>query len=322
MTKDFINTVMVLLPLLAFSQSNIFPGSGNVGVGVDNPIGKLEIIKNSDLSSSLSMPNSSLLLRSGLEDYSATLRFGVDGNNMKAVIQTQQTTSAAKYDLLINPYGGNVGIGTKSPLGKLHLKGDLYLDGTESVNGWARTRVHWKGHSLIFGTLPGRYAHNLIELKPGGSTSGELYSSMEFYQAIGENNHEKRIRIISHSGYPTFFNAGNVGIGTEDPGSWKLAVNGKIRAKEVKVETSWSDFVFENDYELPTLEEVEKHIQEKGHLKDIPSDKEVAKEGIYLGEMDAKLLQKIEELTLYIIEQNKRIEALEDKLDNCNHHDK
>ncbi|QLE02012.1 hypothetical protein HX109_10770 [Galbibacter sp. BG1] len=208
--------------------------------------------------------------------------------------------------------GGNMGVGTKNPLGKLHLKGNLYLDGNESVNGWGKTRVHWKGHSLIFGTLPGRYAHNLIELKPGGSTSGELYSSMEFYQAIGENNHEKRIRITSHSSYPTFFNAGNVGIGTEDPGSWKLAVNGKIRAKEIKVETvGWSDFVFEKDYNLPTLEEVDQHIKQKGHLKDIPSAKEVAENGIFLGKMDAKLLQKIEELTLYTIEQQKLIERQE-----------
>ncbi|WP_066319879.1 hypothetical protein [Aquimarina aggregata] len=104
---------------------------------------------------------------------------------------------------------------------------------------------------------------------------------------------------------------GNVGIGTLNPGAWKLAVNGKIRAKEVQVETGWADFVFDTDYALPTLQEVEKHIKEKGHLKDIPSAEEVAENGIFLGEINAKLLQKIEELTLYIIEQNKRITALE-----------
>lgn len=103
--------------------------------------------------------------------------------------------------------------------------------------------------------------------------------------------------------------SGNVGIGTSDPGTWKLAVNGMVRAKEVKVETSWSDFVFEGAYDLPSLQEVEKHIKEKGHLKDIPSAEEVSENGIFLGEMDAKLLQKIEELTLYIISQEKRINA-------------
>ena len=79
----------------------------------------------------------------------------------------------------------------------------------------------------------------------------------------------------------------------------------------------WSDFVFFKDYKLPTLKEVENHIKEKGHLKDIPSAKEVEKNGFFLGEMDAKLLQKIEELTLYTIEQEKKIKAFEkEKLQN------
>lgn len=112
---------------------------------------------------------------------------------------------------------------------------------------------------------------------------------------------------------------GNVGIGTTNPGTWKLAVNGPIRAKEIKVETGWSDFVFYDNYKLPTLEEVERHIEEKGHLKDIPSAKEVAEDGIFLGEMDSRLLQKIEELTLYTIQQSKEIKELKEqntKIDN------
>ncbi len=104
-------------------------------------------------------------------------------------------------------------------------------------------------------------------------------------------------------------NSGNVGIGTTTPDE-KLAVNGNIHTKEVRVDLSgWSDFVFEEDYNLPTLKDVENHINEKGHLKDIPSAKEVVEEGILLGDMNAKLLQKIEELMLYTIEQQKLIEA-------------
>jgi len=102
---------------------------------------------------------------------------------------------------------------------------------------------------------------------------------------------------------------GALGIGTTNPGSWKLAVNGKIRAKEIKVETGWSDFVFFDDYKLPTLREVENHIKENGHLKDIPSAKEVEENGVFLGEMDSKLLQKIEELTLYTIQQEKKLNS-------------
>ncbi len=108
---------------------------------------------------------------------------------------------------------------------------------------------------------------------------------------------------------------GNVGIGTPFARN-KLEVNGTIRSKEVKVEASpWPDFVFEKVYQLPTLEEVGTHIKEKGHLKDIPSALEVAKNGINLGEMDAKLLQKIEELTLYTIQQHKEITRLKQIVD-------
>jgi hypothetical protein len=105
----------------------------------------------------------------------------------------------------------------------------------------------------------------------------------------------------------TDFN-GNVGIGTDIPDA-KLSVNGKIHAKEVKVDlTGWPDYVFKKEYKLPTLTEVEKHIKKEGHLKDIPSEKEALKNGIHLGKMNAKLLQKIEELTLYTIQQQKAIE--------------
>ncbi len=107
----------------------------------------------------------------------------------------------------------------------------------------------------------------------------------------------------------------NVGIGTRDTKGFRLGVKGKIAAEEVKVAiyNNWSDFVFENEYNLPSLKEVEKHINEKGHLKDIPSASEVAKNGIFLGDMNAKLLQKIEELTLYTIQQQKELEAQHQK---------
>ncbi|KRD57945.1 hypothetical protein ASE40_16495 [Flavobacterium sp. Root935] len=111
---------------------------------------------------------------------------------------------------------------------------------------------------------------------------------------------------------------GNVGIGTKSP-DCKLAVNGTIHSKEVKVDMNgWSDFVFKKDYSLPTLQEVEKHIAEKGHLENIPSEEEVLKNGINLGEMNSKLLQKIEELTLYMIEQDKKTQQLKNIISEQN----
>ena len=109
-------------------------------------------------------------------------------------------------------------------------------------------------------------------------------------------------------------NTGNIGIGVTKPQA-TLDVNGTIRSKEVKIEaTGWSDFVFGEKYQLPSLSEVENHIKEHKHLPDIPSEREVIENGISVGEMQAKLLQKIEELTLYVIGQQKEIESLKQKL--------
>lgn len=108
----------------------------------------------------------------------------------------------------------------------------------------------------------------------------------------------------------------NVLIGTTvDDAAYKLQVKGDIKARKLKVtQTSWADFVFEPDYKLPSLHEVEQFILRHRHLPEIPSAKEVAEEGIDLGEMNKKLLQKVEEQTLYIIEMNKRLKVLEEKV--------
>jgi len=108
---------------------------------------------------------------------------------------------------------------------------------------------------------------------------------------------------------------GNVGIGTIDPGTNKLAVEGTIGARRVKVtQTSWADFVFEPDYQLPSLADLESYIKANKHLPDVPSAKEVAKDGVDLGEMNRILLQKIEELTLHVIEESRRNKELEEKM--------
>jgi len=101
-----------------------------------------------------------------------------------------------------------------------------------------------------------------------------------------------------------------VGIGTSNPQA-KLAVNGDIFAKKIKVtQTGWSDFVFLPSYQLPKLAEIEQYIQQHHHLPEIPSASEVEKNGLDLGQNQAGLLQKIEELTLYIINMNKEVESL------------
>lgn len=108
---------------------------------------------------------------------------------------------------------------------------------------------------------------------------------------------------------------GHIGIGS-DPGTYPLEVNGTIRSKEVIVEaTGWPDYVFDPEYELQSLEEIEAHIKTKGHLPEIPSAKEVEEEGQHLGEMQQLLLKKIEELTLHVIELKKQNDAQQKEIE-------
>jgi len=107
--------------------------------------------------------------------------------------------------------------------------------------------------------------------------------------------------------------------GCSDCNSYRLIVKDGIRTEKVKVDVAsangWADYVFKKEYKLNSLESVEKQIEEKGHLLNIPSAEDVVKSGINLGEMDAKLLEKIEELTLYAIKLNKDVKKLEKEND-------
>ncbi|MCF2875044.1 MULTISPECIES: hypothetical protein [unclassified Tenacibaculum] len=215
--------------------------------------------------------------------------------------------SAAPLERMRVDYNGNVGIGTTTPSAKLDINGGhLYVGDEvfENPTSWGQTiNIDDNVHSRILieerntGVKTSLWAHT------GGNARVGTVSNHDF--GIMTNNSAK-VMIKSN---------GNVGIGTTTTGIHKLAVEGSIGAREIKVQaTGWYDFVFEKDYNLPTIEEVENHIKEKGHLKDIPSEKEVLENGIHLGEMNGKLLQKIEELTLYTIQQEKKIKEQEKKI--------
>jgi hypothetical protein len=205
----------------------------------------------------------------------------------------------SKYLRLFISNTGHIGIGTRVPKSKLHVYGSserlIFEASTTQVENSAR---------IEFWELPATAKAEEAQFAMQYDGKSDM---LRFKGKVGSTL-DQDLMVIRRNG--------TVGIGTilsSNPHNYKLAVNGTIGAKEIKVETSsttWADFVFEGNYQLPTLQEVEAHIQEKGHLKDIPSAQEVAENGINLGEMDAKLLQKIEELTLYIIEINKENEKL------------
>jgi hypothetical protein len=115
---------------------------------------------------------------------------------------------------------------------------------------------------------------------------------------IFKTNNVERLRVLEN---------GNVGIGIDAP-TVMLAVNGSIKAKKLVVtSTPWADYVFHKSYQLPSLAQVEQYIKENHHLRDIPTTAEVELNGVSVGENQALLLRKVEELTLYLIDQNKRI---------------
>ncbi|MFD2904422.1 hypothetical protein [Sphingobacterium anhuiense] len=111
---------------------------------------------------------------------------------------------------------------------------------------------------------------------------------------------------------------GKVGIGTNNP-TEELSVKGNIRAHQIKVESTastWPDYVFKDDYQIPSLVETEKFIKENGHLSEVPKAETVGREGYSLNEMDKTLLKKIEEITLHLIQKDKEVTKQHDEIDN------
>ncbi|SNY99677.1 tail fiber protein [Flagellimonas pacifica] len=193
---------------------------------------------------------------------------------------------------------GNVGIGTNAPMTKLHVL-DQGSGGTAS--GTTPTNGIVMGGSGTGGVL-----------NMGINASGLFYSWIQSRHKASANFYN--LALNPHGG--------KVGIGTTNPDS-KLTVKGKIHAEEVKVDLSvpGPDYVFKEDYNLRSLEEVQNYIKEFGHLPNIPSAKEMEANGIQLGEMNMKLLEKIEELTLYTLEQEKKIEQLEREVEKNKNQD-
>ncbi|MCA6488109.1 MAG: hypothetical protein IM534_09630 [Chitinophagaceae bacterium] len=115
---------------------------------------------------------------------------------------------------------------------------------------------------------------------------------------------------------PFSFNNGNIGIGTENTGPFKLAVEGTIGARKLKITQAvpWADYVFNDDYKLRSLQEVEKFIQQYKHLPEVPTTKEINEQGLDVAETQALLLKKIEELTLYMIEMKKENLILKNRI--------
>lgn len=191
-----------------------------------------------------------------------------------------------------NSSNANVGIGTgTSPAEKLEVAGNIRLSGAGGY--WHSLLLFYRSDGVKFASI-------------GQSNLTTANSTFDIQHFNGNdirflNVGVEHLRITEH---------GKVGIGTATPDA-KLTVAGDIHSREVKVTVNaGADFVFDDQYKLKSLDEVETFIKANKHLPEIQSAKEMETDGIELGKMDIKLLQKIEELTLYMIAFKKEMERI------------
>ncbi|MGM9830828.1 MAG: hypothetical protein ACI3Z5_02285 [Paludibacteraceae bacterium] len=201
---------------------------------------------------------------------------------------------------------------------QVNFAGGLFLPSIDSLNGWHYSYLNWASHSLVLGTPVGRNSHNAVELRPGGAEGAQLFSALRLYTATGENQQTLQIELRS-DGNCIFNNPGKMGIGTSNP-QYKLDVNGSLRANEILVNIgNGADFVFEDGYQLRPLQEVSTFIQENGHLPEIQSAADMQENGVSMNQLQIQLLQKIEELTLYLIQQEQTIQQLQEQINSLTH---
>ena len=263
------------------NTTDVISREGNVGIGTSTPAAKLEV----NMFNPNGTPQSGLLLK--------TNSFFTWPNAESSYFIKAEELGNTNATFVLNGKG-YLGMGNATPIYP------LTLETTETV--MASFKHNGVGNSSV------RIGNNngYMNLGVGATTVHPyIWSSTNGF-------------IIGNDGDPTVFvngmGNGSVGIGTVSTGSFKLAVEGKIGAREVQVTLSnpFPDYVFDSKYKLRSLSSLENYINENKHLPNIPSAAEVEKNGgVELGKLNTKLLEKVEELTLYIIEINKKVEKLE-----------
>lgn len=218
------------------------------------------------------------------------------------------------------PSSGSVGIGTTSPSSILEVLGEVDAPTQIKVINQSLESNARAGYSLWNGTGTGDYFAFLLNGKnytgvPGWANRLTIQSGSQVLNGVLFYANQGGIQFsTSGTNNPDIFIApnGNVGFSTSNPAS-KLSVNGNVESKEIQVKATIADYVFKDGYDLMSLEEVEQFIIENKHLPNMYSEKnQIENNGnIPLGQITMSLLEKIEELTLHVIELNKRISLIE-----------
>lgn len=210
---------------------------------------------------------------------------------------------------------GNVGINDNTPEKDFTLKGVqvvygegsavMFGDDNNTASGWGEYGIEYHNGGLNFwkpngNSYNGSTRNYVLFLKDDGRVGiGTSYVNSSYKMAISGGLY-----------------ASSIGIGTYNPSTaYKLTVNGGVLAEKVKIISAvGADFVFADEYELPKLSDVEEFIEENNHLPEVQSAEDMLANGVDMGEFQIKLLQKIEELTLYVIELEKKTRKLENEL--------
>lgn len=233
----------------------------------------------------------------GIKSSSGDMYFGGSSQNTNGGIQLL-TKGSSRLTISSN---GNVGIGTTTPAARLHVKSSddnsvrMETAGTKNWISFYTSGGYYKGYAGVFS------GSNDMDFGTGaGNTTGNVH--LVTGTALGVT---PRLTVFAN---------GNVGIGTASD-AYKLSVNGTIRATEVRVETGWADYVFDKNFRLRPLAEVEAFIQEHKHLPDVTSAADIQKDGLQVAKQMTEMMQKVEELTLYVIQLNKENAALRTRIE-------
>lgn len=333
-----LNMIIVAVLVTNFSiAQNTFQSTGNAVVDNGNA---LMVRSNNSIGAklfgiggsweSVSAPGFLQLYGSFIYDNGSNLHFAngasvvnIHSGAPETPVQIQLNSGGSSYFL-----GGNIGLGTPFPASKLHV-----LSGSSSSNATSQ----YSGDLIIQGNSGGRSPNNGASLEfvipantDGNNPWGQgriitVAGNGDSYQATGKMILGTRRMFDKGTGSGVTWNYGDdividgigrVGIGSLSPDA-KLAVKGTIHAQEVKVDMiGWADYVLESTYKLPALSNVKNYIEKNKRLPDMPSEGEVTKNGVELGQMNKLLLKKVEELTLYLInekEDNRKKMALLNK---------
>ena len=293
--------------------------SGNLGIGTTSPAYALDVI-------GAIKRSQNLYVGSTFNNYSAIQFSGSTTTSGWPLMYVRENSSAGasetKIAALFENYGGGVGsavgvegVASHGSATCLAVGGffQAYVDDATNYGAYGTAygnKVSGTATNIgVRGYASGDGATNIggwFSAAEGSGTNPTQYG----VQIAGPVSGTNRYALYSSATAQSYF-AGTVGIGTTNLGTSKLAVCGDVHAISFTTSSGWCDYVFDDQYCLMPLDEVEQHIKSNNHLPGIPSTKEIEENGLNIGDMEVKMMQKIEELTLYVIEQNKKIQKLE-----------